>query len=107
MKDSRKHRKRGTRVQGLLSLDELHNTLRGLLPKANLVPTALPLVPSISLYLLDDLWPREQIEAPVINALMADPPYWTFCWASGQRSEEHTSELQSRGQLVFRLLLAK
>lgn len=84
LKDTGKHRKRGTRVQGLLSLDDLHNTLRGLLPKANLVPTALPLVPSISLYLLDDVWPREQIEAPVINALMADPPYWTFCWASGQ-----------------------
>lgn len=71
-------------MQGLLTLDELHNTLRSLLPKANLVPTVLPLVPSIRLYLLKETWPREQVEAPVINALMADPPYWTFCWASGQ-----------------------
>src|SRR5690625_6833087 len=28
-------------------------------------------------------------------------------WGSGVRSEEHTSELQSRGQLVCRLLLEK
>lgn len=71
-------------MQGLLTLDELHNTLRKLLPKANLVTTSLPLVPSISLYLLEELWPREEIDAPVINALMEEPPYWTFCWASGQ-----------------------
>src|SRR5690625_5348103 len=32
----------------------------------------------------------------------------TFCrWTAFHRSEEHTSELQSRGQLVCRLLLAK
>lgn len=71
-------------MQGLLSLDELHNTLRRLLPKANLVPTALPLVPAIRLHLLEELWPREEIDAPIINALMEEPPYWTFCWASGQ-----------------------
>src|SRR5207253_10750245 len=28
-------------------------------------------------------------------------------WSSGRRSEEHTSELQSRGHLVCRLLLEK
>src|SRR5690625_7128130 len=28
-------------------------------------------------------------------------------WTAGSRSEEHTSELQSRGQLVCRLLLEK
>lgn len=71
-------------MQGLLTLEDLHNTLRKLLPKANLVATSLPLVPSISLYLLEELWPREEIDAPVINALMEEPPYWTFCWASGQ-----------------------
>src|SRR5690625_7081917 len=29
------------------------------------------------------------------------------CWTQQQRSEEHTSELQSRGHLVCRLLLEK
>src|SRR5690625_5558512 len=30
---------------------------------------------------------------------------WAARWLQGQRSEEHTSELQSRGHLVCRLLL--
>src|SRR5690625_6408703 len=30
---------------------------------------------------------------------------WNSCIRVGERSEEHTSELQSRGQLVCRLLL--
>src|SRR5690625_6673924 len=35
---------------------------------------------------------------------------WVLCWARSRcsgRSEEHTSELQSRGHLVCRLLLEK
>src|SRR5690625_2279118 len=32
---------------------------------------------------------------------------WLIAAVATQRSEEHTSELQSRGHLVFRLLLAK
>ncbi len=71
-------------MQGLLTLDDLLQALRRLLPKANLVPTPLPLIPTLQLYLLEELWPRERIDAPVINALMEEPPYWTFCWASGQ-----------------------
>src|SRR5690625_7112814 len=34
-------------------------------------------------------------------------PAWTTDWMSEERSEEHTSELQSRGHLVCRLLLEK
>src|SRR5437660_7555484 len=34
-------------------------------------------------------------------------PRRTFCWCRACRSEEHTSELQSRGHLVCRLLLEK
>src|SRR2546428_6672827 len=33
--------------------------------------------------------------------------WWTFPSSSGLRSEEHTSELQSRSDLVCRLLLEK
>src|SRR5439155_18940554 len=36
-----------------------------------------------------------------------DPPYIALKGGSRPRSEEHTSELQSRGQLVCRLLLEK
>src|SRR5690625_5414488 len=39
---------------------------------------------------------------------MAAPVSWTDCpRTTPSRSEEHTSELQSRGQLVCRLLLEK
>src|SRR5207253_11414258 len=41
--------------------------------------------------------------APVINGLVTSPGF-AF---NGTRSEEHTSELQSRGHLVCRLLLEK
>lgn len=71
-------------MQDSKDLQVLHGMLRELLPKANLIPTVLPLVPSIQLYLLEELWPREQIDGPTLNALMEAPPYWTFCWASGQ-----------------------
>src|SRR5207253_5457341 len=40
--------------------------------------------------------------APAVNANIA----WSQGW-DGTRSEEHTSELQSRGHLVCRLLLEK
>src|SRR5690625_5727759 len=43
---------------------------------------------------------------PVVPAVTSSS--WYFCTAcAGARSEEHTSELQSRGHLVCRLLLAK
>src|SRR5690625_6625148 len=32
---------------------------------------------------------------------------WDYLWSTTYRSEEHTSELQSRGHLVCRLLLEK
>src|SRR2546421_1969941 len=36
-----------------------------------------------------------------------DPAYVTYVWFDAERSEEHTSELQSRSDLVCRLLLEK
>src|SRR5690625_6880876 len=60
---------------------------------------------------------------PIVNALYMSVPeviseeekeaaykwisYFTSPEVNGERSEEHTSELQSRGHLVCRLLLAK
>src|SRR5690625_7094200 len=45
------------------------------------------------------LFPDPNEELPALREVLADPPE--------QRSEEHTSELQSRGHLVCRLLLEK
>src|SRR5437870_10514741 len=41
------------------------------------------------------------------DALLAQKEIGVHCVAFGDRSEEHTSELQSRGHLVCRLLLEK
>src|SRR6266508_3022009 len=41
------------------------------------------------------------------NTSSCCPPVFTFATIFGTRSEEHTSELQSRGHLVCRLLLEK
>ncbi|WP_281271663.1 class I SAM-dependent methyltransferase [Isoalcanivorax indicus] len=62
----------------------LHDHLQALLPQARLAWTALPAAPSLSLWLLDDILGGERLEPEVINALMDAPPYWSFCWASGQ-----------------------
>src|SRR2546428_10240382 len=54
-------------------------------------------------------WPPRYVieEPPVYIERQPWPPgYWYYC-ASAQRSEEHTSELQSRSDLVCRLLLEK
>src|SRR3989442_3375763 len=46
--------------------------------------------------------PRSAAPAKPVRA-----PRWPRCWRPGSRSEEHTSELQSRPHLVCRLLLEK
>lgn len=64
--------------------EHLLQRLQPLLPDARLAWCALPQVPDVSLWLLDDILGGRRLEAEVINALMESPPYWSFCWASGQ-----------------------
>src|SRR5207253_4707668 len=48
--------------------------------------------------------------APAGVSVLKSESYWWNCWppfVDSNRSEEHTSELQSRGHLVCRLLLEK
>lgn len=66
------------------ALAALHAHLHQLLPRASLVATSLPQVPSLSLWLLKDTLGAEPLAPETINALMDAPPYWSFCWASGQ-----------------------
>ena len=58
--------------------------LHGVLPGAELVATPLPLVPEISLWLLEQTYSADALDAEAAAALMDEPPYWSFCWASGQ-----------------------
>src|SRR5690625_1282055 len=50
-------------------------------------------------------WPKARDKECVVRIVKASQR--VACHASGLRSEEHTSELQSRGQLVCRLLRDK
>src|SRR5947209_9575316 len=47
------------------------------------------------------------IEADAARTLAGKAPLIVYGWSVGSRSEEHTSELQSRQYLVCRLLLEK
>ncbi len=62
----------------------LGNYLRQRIPGARLEPLQLPQVPEISLYLINEDYPRDGLNAEQADALMDNPPYWAFCWASGQ-----------------------
>jgi predicted nicotinamide N-methyase len=55
-----------------------------ILPDARIVLTFLPQIPSVGLYLLSQDYPRGRLSAPEAERIMSEPPYWSFCWASGQ-----------------------
>src|SRR5439155_10838190 len=50
--------------------------------------------------------PKANVQPASVMATVVDAG-WTFAFGALKRSEEHTSELQSRGHLVCRLLLEK
>ena len=54
------------------------------IPEAKLLIQALPMVPEISLNLIDPDYPQAQLTQEQTEFLMDKPPYWAFCWASGQ-----------------------
>lgn len=59
-------------------------SLQQQVPDAELVLTRLPQVPEIELFLLQQEYPQDRLSAAQTEALMDSPPYWCFCWASGQ-----------------------
>src|SRR5690625_6024374 len=73
--------------------------------KATLL-TALPLISGPAQKTCADAHPRGTKPHPV-RALDQFAAAYASRTSAGMRSEEHTSELQSRGHLVCRLLLAK
>jgi predicted nicotinamide N-methyase len=44
----------------------------------------LPLTPEIWLYLLNEDYPQHNLTREETQALMNEPPFWSFCWSSGQ-----------------------
>lgn len=49
-----------------------------------LVITPLPLCPAVRLYLISPDYPRGRLDEAELQAILRDPAYWAFCWASGQ-----------------------
>jgi predicted nicotinamide N-methyase len=63
---------------------QLQACLRNILPGACLQVTALAQVPELRLLLLNEDYPQHQLDPDVARAVMENPLYWVFCWASGQ-----------------------
>ena len=62
----------------------LLSRLTRLLPGAALAPLTPPRLPALRLWLLADILPGVALDADTASSLMDEPPYWSFCWASGQ-----------------------
>ncbi|RMA79497.1 class I SAM-dependent methyltransferase [Umboniibacter marinipuniceus] len=62
----------------------LSERIRAILPEAKLEVVKLPDVPEISLCLLEDSCFRRPLTEQEVSAAWTHPPYWAFCWASGQ-----------------------
>ncbi len=54
------------------------------LPSARIEAQNLPLATDIRLYLVSNDFPKGKIPEKIVQKLMETPPYWIFCWASGQ-----------------------
>jgi len=62
----------------------LQKELQKTISNAKLVPRSLPLCPQVQLYLLNDDFPRGPLPHEEMLAVLREPAYWAFCWASGQ-----------------------
>ena len=68
----------------MLAEQNLTEKLRRLLKDAKIVATPMPLTPEIRLYLLSHDYPQEALTDEERRVLMEEPPFWAFCWSSGQ-----------------------
>lgn len=62
----------------------LETYLQSRIPGSRLERTRLPRATELSLCLINEDYPRGGLTREQARALMDDPPYWGFCWASGQ-----------------------
>jgi predicted nicotinamide N-methyase len=58
--------------------------IRRVLRSGKITATRMPLTPEIQLYLLNQDYPQHNLTREETQALMNKPPFWSFCWSSGQ-----------------------
>jgi predicted nicotinamide N-methyase len=63
---------------------ELTKHIRRVLKRGKILASPLPLTPEIRLYLLTQDYPQHSLTREETEALMEEPPFWSFCWSSGQ-----------------------
>jgi predicted nicotinamide N-methyase len=63
---------------------ELTARIRRVLKNGKIISSPLPLTPEIRLYLLNPDYPQHSLTGEEIQDLMKEPPFWSFCWSSGQ-----------------------
>lgn len=68
----------------MTSLTQLENSLRHTLSKARLTLTCPPYCPEVKLNLYDPSVLEGPISHDEAQKVVAEPAYWSFCWASGQ-----------------------
>lgn len=84
-------------------LDILIAELQHKIPNARLSKTRLPQVKEIQLLLIEESYPQKDLSREQVEWLMDSPPYWAFCWASGQVLAKYlldNPEIVSGKQLV-------
>lgn len=69
--------------------DALESYLQSRIPGSRLERSCPPLAPEIQLHLINADYPRDGLDPDQVQALMDNPPYWAFCWASGQVLARH------------------
>ena len=62
---------------------ELEALLQTILPDATLKAATLPHCAGLQLYLIDEHYSLEALDAQTQQKVMNNPLYWMFCWASG------------------------
>jgi predicted nicotinamide N-methyase len=84
---------------------ELTAHIRRVLKSGKIMASPLPLTPEIRLYLLNQDYPQHSLTREETEALMEEPPFWSFCWSSGQVLArwimEHKALVQGRRVLDF------
>lgn len=83
----------------------LTDQIRRVLKNGKITATPLPLTPEIRLYLLSHDYPQHDLTREETQALMNEPPFWSFCWSSGQVLAkwilEHKELAEGRSVLDF------